>query len=82
MGSVLKKGDIVVFESTVYPGTTEETCIPLLEEYSHLKNGEDFHVGYSPERINPSDKEHTLFNITKIVSAQRPEALKTGSGRV
>src|SRR5699024_9693688 len=56
----LKKGSIVVFESTVYPGTTEEICVPILEEYSQLKYGEDFKVGYSPERINPGDKINTL----------------------
>lgn len=64
----LKKGDIVVYESTVYPGATEELCIPLLEEVSHLICGKDFTVGYSPERINPADKEHVFQNIVKIVS--------------
>lgn len=72
MATVLKKGDILVFESTVYPGTTEEICIPLLEKGSHLKNGIDFHVGYSPERINPGDETHTLETITKVVAAQNP----------
>jgi len=74
---ILKKGDVVVFESTVYPGTTEEICVPILEEASHLVNGEDFHVGYSPERINPGDQKHTLKNITKIISAQNRKTLKT-----
>jgi UDP-N-acetyl-D-galactosamine dehydrogenase len=68
VGKVLKKGDYVVFESTVYPGCTEEDCIPVLEEESGLKFREDFMVGYSPERINPGDKEHTLQNVIKVVS--------------
>jgi UDP-N-acetyl-D-galactosamine dehydrogenase len=68
VGNALKKGDYVVFESTVYPGCTEEDCIPILEEASGLKFREDFMVGYSPERINPGDKEHTLQNVIKIVS--------------
>lgn len=73
---VLKKGDIVVYESTVYPGTTEEICIPILEKEAQLKNGKDFYVGYSPERISPGDKTHTLQTITKIVSAQDTQTLK------
>lgn len=77
VGKVLKRGDYVVYESTVYPGCTEEDCIPLLEEVSGLKAGVDFKVGYSPERINPGDKEHTLTNTTKIVSAQDDESLDT-----
>ncbi|MDG1776514.1 MAG: nucleotide sugar dehydrogenase [Crocinitomicaceae bacterium] len=68
VGKALKKGDYVVFESTVYPGCTEEDCIPVLEEISGLKFREDFMVGYSPERINPGDKEHTLQNVIKVVS--------------
>ncbi|WP_299758887.1 nucleotide sugar dehydrogenase [uncultured Pontibacter sp.] len=68
VGKVLKKGDYVVFESTVYPGCTEEDCVPVLERESGLKFGEDFKVGYSPERINPGDKEHTLAKIVKVVS--------------
>lgn len=68
VGSGLKKGDIVVFESTVYPGCTEEDCVPVLEKESGLKFGEDFTVGYSPERINPGDKLHTLTKIIKVVS--------------
>ena len=68
VGKALKKGDYVVFESTVYPGCTEEDCIPILEEESGLKWKEDFMVGYSPERINPGDKVHTLQNVVKVVS--------------
>ncbi|WP_196157744.1 nucleotide sugar dehydrogenase [Reinekea sp. G2M2-21] len=70
VGSVLKAGDIVVFESTVYPGATEFDCIPVLEQESSLKAGVDFFVGYSPERINPGDKEHSFENILKVVSGQ------------
>jgi UDP-N-acetyl-D-galactosamine dehydrogenase len=76
VGKVLKKGDYVVFESTVYPGCTEEDCIPILEEESGLKFPEDFKVGYSPERINPGDKEHTLQNVIKIVSGCDEESLE------
>ena len=68
VGSVLKKGDIVVFESTVYPGCTEEDCVPILENTSGLKFNEDFFCGYSPERINPGDKEHTVDKIKKVTS--------------
>jgi UDP-N-acetyl-D-galactosamine dehydrogenase len=75
VGPHLKKGDIVVFESTVYPGVTEDFCAPILEETSGLRCGEDFFLGYSPERINPGDKVHTLANIVKIVSGQTPEVL-------
>jgi len=75
IGSVLKKGDYVVFESTVYPGCTEEDCIPLLEVLSGLKFNEDFKVGYSPERINPGDKEHTLAKTIKVVSGCDEESL-------
>jgi UDP-N-acetyl-D-galactosamine dehydrogenase len=76
VGQVLKKGDYVVFESTVYPGCTEEDCIPILEEVSGLKFQEDFKVGYSPERINPGDKQHTLQNVIKIVSGSCPASLE------
>lgn len=76
IGSILKKGDTVVYESTVYPGATEEVCVPVLEKFSGLKNGEDFKVGYSPERINPGDKTHTFTKITKVVSGQDEESLK------
>jgi UDP-N-acetyl-D-glucosamine/UDP-N-acetyl-D-galactosamine dehydrogenase len=76
VGSVLKKQDIVVYESTVYPGTIEEVCIPVLEEVSGLKAGVDFKVGYSPERINPGDKKHRFETITKVVSAQDDDALE------
>lgn len=68
VGKILKKGDYVVYESTVYPGATEEDCVPILENLSGLKFGQDFKVGYSPERINPGDKEHTIVTILKIVS--------------
>jgi len=76
VGKALKKGDYVVFESTVYPGCTEEDCIPVLEEMSGLKFREDFRVGYSPERINPGDKEHTLQNVIKVVSGCDAESLE------
>ena len=75
VGKVLKKGDYVVYESTVYPGCTEEDCIPVLEKYSGLKFIKDFKVGYSPERINPGDKEHTITKILKIVSGCDKESL-------
>lgn len=75
LGKVLKKGDYVVYESTVYPGCTEEDCIPVLERESGLKFVEDFKVGYSPERINPGDKEHTIRSITKVVSGCCDESL-------
>jgi UDP-N-acetyl-D-galactosamine dehydrogenase len=74
LGGVIKKGDIVVYESTVYPGATEEFCVPLLEAGSGLKMNEDFFVGYSPERINPGDKEHRLPTIRKVTSGSTPEA--------
>lgn len=77
LGKIIKKGDIIVYESTVYPGATEEVCIPLLEKTSQMKCSKDFFVGYSPERINPSDKHHTLTNTPKIVSAKDPKTLKT-----
>lgn len=77
IGKVLKRGDIVVYESTVYPGVTEDVCQPILEKVSGLKGGVDFKLGYSPERINPGDKEHTVESITKIVSAQDVDALDT-----
>ncbi len=76
VGQVLKKGDYVVFESTVYPGCTEEDCIPVLEELSGLKFKEDFKVGYSPERINPGDTKHTLTNVIKVVSGCCDESLE------
>ena len=75
VGKVLKKGDYVVYESTVYPGCTEEDCIPILEKESGLKFNLDFKVGYSPERINPGDKEHTLAKITKVVSGSDAQSL-------
>jgi UDP-N-acetyl-D-glucosamine/UDP-N-acetyl-D-galactosamine dehydrogenase len=76
VGQALKKGDYVVFESTVYPGCTEEDCVPILEQTSGLKFGIDFKVGYSPERINPGDKEHTLQNVIKVVSGCDAESLE------
>ena len=76
VGKALKKGDIVVFESTVFPGATEEICIPILEKVSGLTSAKDFFVGYSPERINPGDKEHTFTKITKVVAAQTQESLE------
>lgn len=77
LGRNLAKGSIVVFESTVYPGVTEEICVPILEKTSGLKCGEDFKIGYSPERINPGDKVHRLETITKIVSGMDAETLDT-----
>lgn len=74
-GSVLKPGDLVIFESTVYPGCTEEDCVPVLEAVSGLKLNEDFHVGYSPERVNPGDREHRLTDIVKVTSGSNAEAL-------
>ncbi|ROI09240.1 nucleotide sugar dehydrogenase [Chryseobacterium sp. H3056] len=76
VGKVLKKGDIVIYESTVYPGATEEECIPVLEKTSGLKFNEDFFAGYSPERINPGDKEHTVEKILKVTSGSTPETGK------
>lgn len=76
VGKVLKKGDIVIYESTVYPGVTEEVCVPILEEESGLKFNETFFCGYSPERINPGDKEHTVTKILKITSGSTPEIAK------
>ena len=73
VGKVLKKGDIVVFESTVYPGATEDDCVPILEKYSGLKYNQDFFCGYSPERINAGDKTHTLTNVVKITSGSTKE---------
>ena len=74
VGRVLKKGDIVIYESTVYPGATEEDCVPVLEKFSGLQFNKDFFCGYSPERINPGDKEHTVTKIKKITSGSTPEA--------
>jgi len=73
VGKVLKKGDIVIYESTVYPGCTEEDCVPVLEKFSGLKFNIDFFCGYSPERINPGDKQHRLPNIKKVTSGSTPE---------
>lgn len=76
VGNALKKGDIVVYESTVYPGVTEDLCVPILERVSGLQNGRDFTIGYSPERINPGDKEHTFTKIKKVVSGQDAATLE------
>ncbi|HNP68240.1 MAG TPA: nucleotide sugar dehydrogenase [Aequorivita sp.] len=76
VGKLLKKGDVVIYESTVYPGVTEDICVPILEVYSHLKFNEDFYAGYSPERINPGDKQHTVTKILKVTSGSTPEAAK------
>lgn len=73
VGRVIKRGDIVIYESTVYPGATEEDCIPIVEKVSNLKFNEDFFAGYSPERINPGDKEHTVEKILKVTSGSTPE---------
>ena len=77
IGSILKKGDLVIYESTVYPGCTEEDCVPVLEKESGLQYNHDFYVGYSPERINPGDKVHTLTKIKKVTSGSTPEIADT-----
>jgi UDP-N-acetyl-D-galactosamine dehydrogenase len=76
VGQTMKRGAVVVFESTVYPGATEEVCVPILEQQSGMKWKDDFHVGFSPERINPGDKEHTLTSILKVVSGDDDETLE------
>ena len=76
VGSILKEGDIVIYESTVYPGAIEEVCIPILENQSSLKSNKDFYFGYSPERINPGDKQHRLKSIIKITSGSTPAIAK------
>ena len=76
IGKVLKQGDIVIYESTVYPGVTEEKCVPILEKISGLRFNTDFYVGYSPERINPGDKEHTIEKILKVTSGSTPTIAK------
>lgn len=73
VGQALKPGDVVIYESTVYPGATEEVCIPILEQISNLKFNQDFFAGYSPERINPGDHEHRLPTIVKVTSGSTPE---------
>jgi UDP-N-acetyl-D-galactosamine dehydrogenase len=80
IGKVLKKDDIVIYESTVYPGATEEDCVPILENVSGLKFNEDFFCGYSPERINPGDKEHTVTKILKVTSGSTPKVAKQVDG--
>jgi len=77
IGSILRKGDIVIYESTVYPGVTEDECVPVLEKASGLKYNEDFFCGYSPERINPGDKKHTVTKILKVTSGSTPEVAET-----
>ena len=74
IGKVLKRGDIVIYESTVYPGATEDDCVPVLEKFSGLKFNQDFYAGYSPERINPGDKEHRVTTIKKVTAGSTPEA--------
>ncbi|HFE36939.1 MAG TPA: Vi polysaccharide biosynthesis UDP-N-acetylglucosamine C-6 dehydrogenase TviB [Gammaproteobacteria bacterium] len=76
LGEVISKGDVIIYESTVYPGATEEDCVPILEQVSGLTFNEDFYVGYSPERINPGDKEHRVTTILKVTSGSTPEAAK------
>ncbi|WP_347372882.1 nucleotide sugar dehydrogenase [Aequorivita sp. Q41] len=76
IGKILKAGDVVIYESTVYPGVTEDICVPILEEYSKLTFNKNFYAGYSPERINPGDKEHTVTKILKVTSGSTPEAAK------
>lgn len=76
VGGILKKDDIVIYESTVYPGVTEDICVPILEEFSGKVFNKDFYVGYSPERINPGDKEHTVTKILKVTSGSTPESAK------
>ena len=73
VGKVIAKGDVVIYESTVYPGVTEEECLPVVEKISGLKFNEDFYAGYSPERINPGDKEHTVEKIKKVTSGSTPD---------
>lgn len=80
VGKVLKKGDIVIYESTVYPGVTEDECVPVLEKHSGLKFNKDFYCGYSPERINPGDKVHTISKIKKITSGSTPESAEIVDG--
>ena len=75
IGKIIKEGDLIIYESTVYPGCTEEVCVPILEKFSNLKFNQDFFCGYSPERINPGDKKHTISNIKKITSGSTPKIL-------
>ena len=80
IGRHMKRGATIVYESTVYPGATEEVCVPIIEKFSGMRWRQDFHVGYSPERINPGDKEHTLTRILKVVSGDSPETLDKVAG--
>ena len=73
LGKIIKRGDVIIYESTVYPGCTEEKCVPIIEKFSRLKLNKDFFCGYSPERINPGDKIHTITNVKKIISGSTPE---------
>ena len=73
IGKIIKRGDLIIYESTVYPGCVEEECVPVLEKFSELKFNQDFFCGYSPERVNPGDKEHTISNIKKVTSGSTPE---------
>jgi UDP-N-acetyl-D-galactosamine dehydrogenase len=75
IGKIIKKGDIIIYESTVYPGCIEEVCVPILEKFSYLEFNKSFFCGYSPERINPGDKKHTISNIKKITSGSTPKVL-------
>ena len=77
LGKVLKKGDIVIYESTVYPGVTEDECVPVLEKHSGLKFNKDFYCGYSPERINPGDKNHRIQDIKKVTFKIRKPRLSS-----
>jgi UDP-N-acetyl-D-galactosamine dehydrogenase len=81
VGKTLKPGDVVIYESTVYPGATEEVCVPVLERVSGLKFNVDFFAGYSPERINPGDKDHRLTSIKKVTSGSTPEVADAVEGR-
>lgn len=76
VGSVIRPGSLIIFESTVYPGATEEECVPVIEKISNLQFNQDFYIGYSPERINPGDKEHTVENIKKVTSGSTPDAAR------
>jgi len=88
IAKIMKEGDVVIYESTVYPGVTEDECVPVLERISGMKFNENFYCGYSPERINPGDKEHTVTKILKVTSGSTPEAAeyvdqlyKSGAGK-
>ena len=80
IGSIMKKDTVVIYESTVYPGATEEVCVPILERVSGLTFKQDFHAGYSPERINPGDKEHRVANIMKVTAGSSPDVAEAVDG--